>query len=86
MPSDPIDHPAETTFSGHHLRRIAAAIAGLALLAAITSCAEGTQRDAREGQEEDTERTSVVRNLQATQTARVLAGTPPQTPTQPAGE
>ena len=80
MRSEPIAHPAATTPELPHrrprLRWIALALAGLTMLAAIVGCAEGTARDARQGQEEDAERTSIVRDLQATQSARILAVTP----------
>ncbi len=80
MPSEPIAHPAAKTPEPPHrpprLRWIALGLAGLTLMAAVVGCAEGTARDARQGQEEDAERTSVVRDLQATQSARILAVTP----------
>ena len=58
------------------LRLIALTLAGLTLIAAVTGCAEGTARDARQGQEADAERTSVVQELQATESARILEITP----------
>ena len=80
MRSEPIAHLAATTPKAPHrpfqFRLIALVLTGLTLLAAIVGCAEGTVRDARQGQEEDAERTSVVRELQATQSARILAVTP----------
>ncbi|MDP8909213.1 MAG: hypothetical protein M3N47_08890 [Chloroflexota bacterium] len=80
MRSEPIDHLAATTPEPPHrplrLRLIALGLAGITVLAAIVGCAEGTARDARQGQEEDAERTSVVRELQATQSARILEVTP----------
>jgi hypothetical protein len=78
MPLEPIDHRAAKRPSARRppLSRIALFLSGLTLLAAITGCAEGTARDARQGQEADAERTSVVRDLQATRSARILASTP----------
>jgi hypothetical protein len=49
----------------------------------LTACAQGTSREAERGQERDAERTSVVDDLQATQTARLVLGTPPATPGTP---
>ena len=44
----------------------------------LLGCAEGTSQDAAQGQLEDSQRTSVVSDLQATESARVLEpGTPP---------
>ena len=82
MPLDPTDRPAAKRRSSpphpfrHHLRSIVVALTGLTLLAAVAGCAEGTRRDARDGQEADAERTSVVQDLQATRSARILASTP----------
>ena len=44
----------------------------------LVGCAEGTSQDAAQGKLEDSQRTSVVSDLQATESARVLEpGTPP---------
>ena len=75
MPSEPIAHRAPAT-DARLLHWLIAFLAGLTVLIAVTACAEGTEREAREGQESDAERTSVVDDLQATNTARVLASTP----------
>lgn len=47
----------------------------------LTSCAQGTSRDAERGREQDAERTSIVNNLQATETSRLVSGTPEASPT-----
>ena len=52
----------------------------------LVSCAQGTRREAERGREKDAERTSIVDNLQATQMAELVNGTPPSTPTVEAGE
>ena len=81
MPLEPTDRLAAKRRScprrrPHPLRLIALTLTGLTLLAAVAGCAEGTVRDARDGQEADAERTSVVQDLQATRSARILASTP----------
>ena len=82
MPLEPTDRLAVKRRScprrrpHHPLRLIALTLTGLTLLAAVAGCAEGTVRDARDGQEADAERTSVVQDLQATRSARILASTP----------
>ena len=53
--------------------------------ALLMGCAEGTSQDAEQGKLEDSQRTSVVSDLQATESARVLEpGTPPPNATAPA--
>jgi hypothetical protein len=48
----------------------------------LAGCAEGTSTDAERGKVRDAQRTSVVSDLQATQSARLLQpGTPPATTT-----
>lgn len=46
----------------------------------LASCAQGTSRDADRGRERDAERTSIVNSLQATESARLVSGTPEATP------
>ena len=48
--------------------------------ALLVSCSQGTSRDAERGREVDAERTSVVDNLQATVTARLVSGSPAASP------
>ena len=60
------------------LAGFAAAGVGITLLA---SCAQGTRREAERGRERDAERTSVMDAMQATESARLLSGTPESTPT-----
>jgi hypothetical protein len=70
--------------SSDRARRLAAiAIAVSVTIGTLAGCAEGTSRDAERGKARDAQRTSVVSDLQATQSARVLnPGTPPPaTPT-----
>ncbi|MEJ7839804.1 MAG: hypothetical protein WKF81_13410 [Thermomicrobiales bacterium] len=50
-------------------------------VAVIAGCAEGTSRDAERGRERDTERTSVVDELQSTRTTEIIKGTPNASPT-----
>ncbi len=52
---------------------------GIAMvLVVLTGCAEGTSQDAERGKLRDEQRTSVVSDMQATHSARVLEpGTPP---------
>ncbi len=70
--------PGKTDRSDRHLRLVAL-VAGIAMaLGVLVACSEGTSRDAERGQQEDTQRTSVVSDLQATRSAGVLEpGTPP---------
>ncbi len=82
MPLEPTASPVATAADTRRLGRITALLVSLIVLLSLSACAEGNARDAREGQEVDAERTSVVRDLQATNSARILAGTPP--PTEPA--
>lgn len=46
----------------------------------LAACAEGTQRDAERGREDDAQRDSIVKELQATETWSRINGTPPPTP------
>lgn len=55
------------------------------VLTCLTACAEGTSRDAEQGKREDAERTSVVSDLQATQSMLLLTGSPEATPPPAAG-
>lgn len=49
--------------------------------AVLASCSQGTSRDAERARQQDAERTSVVDNLQATETARLVSGSPEASPT-----
>ncbi len=52
------------------------------VIGVLAGCAEGTSSDAERGKARDAQRTSVVSDLQATQSARLLEpGTPPPTTT-----
>lgn len=65
-------------------RRWAVLLAACGMMAVVLAgCAEGTANDAARGKARDSERTSVVGDMQATQAAQVLQpGTPPpSTPT-----
>jgi hypothetical protein len=42
----------------------------------LVSCSQGSSREAERARERDAERTSVVDSLQATQTAKLVTGTP----------
>jgi len=65
-------------------RLLGVAIAGLGPLA-LTACAEGTARDAKRGKEADAKRTSVVDEIQATESANLIKH--PSTPSpDPTGE
>lgn len=46
----------------------------------LASCAQGASPEAERGRERDIERTSVVDSLQATESARLITGTPRATP------
>lgn len=52
---------------------------GIAMaVSVLVGCSDGTSQDAEQGRQEDAQRTSVVSDLQATRSARVLQpGTPP---------
>ncbi len=67
------------------IERIARLVIAWSVTAAIvvlcmTACAEGTSRDAEEGKQQDAERTSVVSDLQATQSILLLTESPEATP------
>jgi hypothetical protein len=64
-------------------RSVAIAIALSVTIGTLAGCAEGTSHDAERGKGRDAQRTSVVTDLQATQSVRILQqGTPPPaTPT-----
>ena len=74
--------PRERRVSNRH-RLVTAAIALSVVAGTLAGCAEGTSRDAERGKARDAQRTSVVSDMQATHSARVLQpGTPPPaTPT-----
>lgn len=74
--------PRERRVSNRH-RLVTIGIALSVLAGTLAGCAEGTSRDAERGKARDAQRTSVVSDMQATQSARVLLpGTPPPgTPT-----
>ncbi len=80
MPLEPTANPEQRSN-----RRVASRIIGWSLafgliLGGMTACAEGTSRDAEIGKQKDAERTSVVTGVQATSSARLLAGSPEATP------
>lgn len=76
-----IDHRDQQTQTNRRLTRRSFAFGALLSSAAILSgCAEGTRTDAERGRMEDAERTSVVRDLQATETWNLVNGTPGSTP------
>jgi hypothetical protein len=62
--------------------RIAAWTAAVSIaLGALSGCAQGTSQDAERGKQLDAQETSVVSDLQATESARLLnPGTPASTP------
>ncbi|MGN6483659.1 MAG: hypothetical protein ACTHMX_04585 [Thermomicrobiales bacterium] len=62
-------------------RRFGFALGAGGVLVGLSACAEGTARDATRGKEADTKRTSVVDDVQATESARMLFGSPPASPT-----
>ncbi|HEV2127610.1 MAG TPA: hypothetical protein VGR22_03215 [Thermomicrobiales bacterium] len=70
--------PGKTDRRDGHLRLVAL-VTGVAMaLGVLVGCSEGTSQDAERGQQQDARRTSVVSDLQATRSARVLEpGTPP---------
>ncbi len=49
----------------------------------LAGCSTGSSREAERGKRRDSERTSVVDNVQATRTAGLIMGTPPATPSDP---
>lgn len=80
MPLEPIARPAPT--SSERSKRSKRLLAGwvaiaLAMLVAMTACAEGTANEAARGQQQDARRTSVVQSVQETYTANIIAATPP---------
>jgi hypothetical protein len=62
-------------------RRLALALVSGAALCGLSACAEGTARDAERGKKADAKRTSVVSDVQATESAQFLSGTPAASPT-----
>lgn len=73
----PNDGPARPTITR---RRLAFLLMSGGVLAGLSACAEGTARDAERGKQADQKRTSVVDDVQATESARLLGGTPEGTP------
>jgi len=78
MPSGPIRHPERA--GRKRIGRVwRFGLVGLIALT-FTACAEGTAREAERGKEQDAERTSVVDDIQATESAGFLlpgTATPP---------
>jgi hypothetical protein len=75
-----IARPENNSAPRRRLRiHVAASCVSIAMvLAVLTGCAEGASQDAERGKLRDAQRTSVVRDMQATHSARVLEpGTPP---------
>ncbi len=80
MPLEPIaSHRPPSTDARAARRVLALAFVGVAC-AVLVSCSQGTSRDAERGREVDAERTSVVDLLQATETSRLISGTPAASP------
>lgn len=69
------------TRSGPLSRRRFFSLAAMALAGGtLAACSGDSSRDAERGREADTQRESVVKDLQATQTWNLIHGTPPATP------
>ncbi|HWK79720.1 MAG TPA: hypothetical protein VNP95_03090 [Thermomicrobiales bacterium] len=85
MPSGSTRNPPPGSSERQHLRltrrRFGIVLVSGGVLAGLSACAEGTARDAERGKQADAKRTSVVDEIQATQSARFLEGTPPASPT-----
>lgn len=63
-------------------RRVCSLVLVTLTAVTLTACAEGTARDAEVGKEQDAKRTSVVNEIQATESAGfLLHGTPSPAPT-----
>lgn len=77
-------HPASTDRAPDRMitrRRFGLMLVSGGVLLGLTACAEGTARDAERGKEADAKRTSVVDDVQATESARYVQGTPSASPT-----
>ena len=72
------DHPSQPRAITR--RRLSLLVVSGCILAGLSACAEGTARDAERGKEADAKRTSVVDEVQATESARRVSGTPPASP------
>ncbi|MEJ7901516.1 MAG: hypothetical protein WKF63_06685 [Thermomicrobiales bacterium] len=82
MPLERIENHRQPPTDRRRTSRSLLAIATFGVVAAIlVSCSQGSSRDAERGREQDAERTSVVDNLQATETSRLVSGTPDASPT-----
>ena len=82
MPLERIENHRQPPTDRGHSRRSVLCVATLGVVATIlVSCSQGTSRDAERGREQDAERTSVVDNLQATETSRLVTGSPEASPT-----
>ncbi len=77
MPLEPTDHPEHRSTRTSRRRVLLAAVALVAV--SLAGCAEGTRSDAERGKREDQQRESVVKDLQATETFRIVHS--PATPT-----
>lgn len=73
--------PAPTERPGITRRHLGLMLVSGGVLAGLSACAEGTARDAERGKQADAKRTSVVDEIQATQSARLVSGTPQGSPT-----
>lgn len=80
MRSEPTGNPPPLPIERLSRRVVFWSVAAGSLLAILTACAEGTSRDAEQGKQHDAERTSVVSDLQATESMLLLTGSPPATP------
>lgn len=86
MPSGNMKNPerqvSDSGFVPRLCRRLASLVLVLLIAMTLTACAEGTARDAEVGKEQDAKRTSVVNEIQATESAGfLLHGTPSPEPT-----
>lgn len=75
---EPIDLPKRRIISR---RTFGVLLLSGGVLSGLSACAEGTARDADRGKQADLKRTSVVDDWQATESARLIQGTPEGTPT-----
>lgn len=81
MHSEPTANPTRQRTDVPITRRRVLTASAMGVAAAVLgACSQGTSREAERGRERDIERTSIVDSLQATESARLVSGTPDATP------
>lgn len=88
MHSERIDHQISMKPTSRVLtrRRLLGAAGALFAGIALTGCGSGTSGEAARGREQDANNDSVLKNMQATETWKIVNATPPPGTPTPGGE